>query len=39
MAQAAIDNYKKNDAVKKIFTKKGLDLISYINSERSDLSK
>lgn len=39
MAQAAIDNYKKNDAVKKIFTKKGLDLISYINSERSELSK
>ena len=39
IAQAAIDNYKKNDAVKKIFTKKGLDLIKYINSERSELNK
>jgi hypothetical protein len=39
IAQAAIDNYKKNDAVKKIFTKKGLDLINYINSERSELNK
>lgn len=39
IAQAAIDSYKKNDAVKKIFTKKGLDLIKYINSERSELNK
>jgi hypothetical protein len=39
IAQASIDNYKKNDSIKKIFTKKGLDLISYINSERSELNK
>jgi hypothetical protein len=39
MAQASLDSYKKNDSIKKIFTKKGLDLISYINSERSELNK
>lgn len=32
-AQAAISNYKAKEDVKKVFTKKGLKLIDYINSE------
>ena len=32
-AKAAIDSYKTKDNVKKVFTKKGLKLIDYINGE------
>jgi hypothetical protein len=39
IAQVTIDKYKENDNIKKIFAKKGRDLISYIDAERKELIK
>jgi hypothetical protein len=39
IAQVTIDKYKENDTIKKIFAKKGRDLISYIDTERKELIK